>query len=334
MSGCKGGQRAVVERQCLRRYRRVSAHIEFGLDACVQQKQLQDVFDLAHGGAAENGHLFWAQGPRLRSKLAAQSAFFLQNECGVERIFQSSCKCFPPKTRLQFGEKAVGINHYYSRKASINKPFVAGQKAVWAHKPRFSHLQPCKSGGAACYNNSVLYRVCSASCIFAHSGAKRETFCVPDSFIFVYQPERREEHHAVYICTQQFQRGWTWIRAWLFMKRRWACGRCARHATDAFTLRLPGRTASRPTMLELTWLADRAEAYDLGENEFHLAFTVDDYAAAHALHEEMGCICFENPGHGHLFHRGPGRLLAGDRARQEMTRHACGAGRYAPKSSR
>ena len=47
--------------------------------------------------------------------------------------------------------------------------------------------------------------------------------------------------------------------------------------------------------------SDRAEAYDLGENEFHLAFTVDDYAAAHALHKEMGCICFENEAMGIYF---------------------------------
>ena len=37
-----------------------------------------------------------------------------------------------------------------------------------------------------------------------------------------------------------------------------------------------------PHLLELTWLRDRKEAYNLGENEFHLAFLVDDYEAAHA----------------------------------------------------
>jgi len=47
--------------------------------------------------------------------------------------------------------------------------------------------------------------------------------------------------------------------------------------------------------LELTWLRDRQEPYDLGDEEFHLAFETDDYAAAHARHEKMGCICFENP---------------------------------------
>ena len=47
--------------------------------------------------------------------------------------------------------------------------------------------------------------------------------------------------------------------------------------------------------LELTWLKDHPQPYDLGECEFHLAFRADDFEAAHRLHEEMGCICFENP---------------------------------------
>ena len=46
--------------------------------------------------------------------------------------------------------------------------------------------------------------------------------------------------------------------------------------------------------LELTWLKDHPQKYDLGEEEFHLAFRTDDFEAAHALHEEMGCIAFEN----------------------------------------
>ena len=54
-------------------------------------------------------------------------------------------------------------------------------------------------------------------------------------------------------------------------------------------------------LLELTWLRDRTDAYNLGENEFHLAFEVDDYEAAHAKHAEMGCICYENPAMGIYF---------------------------------
>ena len=53
--------------------------------------------------------------------------------------------------------------------------------------------------------------------------------------------------------------------------------------------------------LELTWLRDHPQAYDLGECEFHLAFATEDYDAAHKLHEEMGCICYENPAMGIYF---------------------------------
>ena len=57
--------------------------------------------------------------------------------------------------------------------------------------------------------------------------------------------------------------------------------------------------------LELTWLRDHPQKYDIGEEEFHLAFRTDDFEAAHALHEEMGCICFENPSMGIYFIQDP-----------------------------
>ena len=53
--------------------------------------------------------------------------------------------------------------------------------------------------------------------------------------------------------------------------------------------------------LELTCLEDHPQPYNLGECEFHLAFRTDDYEAAHKLHEEMGCICYENPAMGIYF---------------------------------
>lgn len=46
--------------------------------------------------------------------------------------------------------------------------------------------------------------------------------------------------------------------------------------------------------LELTHLRDFDRKYDLGDNEFHLAFRADDFEKAHALHRDMGCICYEN----------------------------------------
>ncbi len=57
--------------------------------------------------------------------------------------------------------------------------------------------------------------------------------------------------------------------------------------------------------LELTYLFDRTEPYDLGEVEFHLAMTADDMEAAHKHHEEMGCICVENPSMGIYFIEDP-----------------------------
>lgn len=53
--------------------------------------------------------------------------------------------------------------------------------------------------------------------------------------------------------------------------------------------------------LELTWLRDWDRAYNLGDNEFHLALVVDDFEAAHQRHKEMDCICFENEAMGIYF---------------------------------
>ena len=57
--------------------------------------------------------------------------------------------------------------------------------------------------------------------------------------------------------------------------------------------------------LELTWLRDRKEPYNLGENEFHLAFTVEDFEAAYEHHKKMGCICYENKAMGIYFINDP-----------------------------
>jgi lactoylglutathione lyase len=73
-----------------------------------------------------------------------------------------------------------------------------------------------------------------------------------------------------------------------------------RSDNEAFTLVFlgDGITAHQ---LELTYLKDRTEPYDLGENEFHLAFTVQDYAAALHKHKEMDCVIFENTAMGIYF---------------------------------
>lgn len=57
--------------------------------------------------------------------------------------------------------------------------------------------------------------------------------------------------------------------------------------------------------IELTWLRDKEGPYNLGDNESHIAFIVDDFDAAYALHKDMGCICYENKAMGLYFIEDP-----------------------------
>ena len=77
-----------------------------------------------------------------------------------------------------------------------------------------------------------------------------------------------------------------------------------RKDSDGFTLVYLG-DGIHDHQLELTWLKDRTEPYELGDNESHIAFVVDDFEAAHTLHEQMGCICYENPEMGIYFIHDP-----------------------------
>lgn len=77
-----------------------------------------------------------------------------------------------------------------------------------------------------------------------------------------------------------------------------------RKTGDGFTIVYVANVAA-DFELELTHLEGHPQAYDLGECEFHLAFQTDDYEAAHQLHEEMGCICFENQEMGIYFIQDP-----------------------------
>jgi len=67
-----------------------------------------------------------------------------------------------------------------------------------------------------------------------------------------------------------------------------------------FTLVYLGDGTS-PHLLELTWLHDRKDPYNLGDNEIHLAFFADDINAAYDLHKSMSCVCFENKSMGLYF---------------------------------
>jgi len=75
-------------------------------------------------------------------------------------------------------------------------------------------------------------------------------------------------------------------------------------ADGSFTLVFLGDGQSGHS-LELTWLRDRKDPYNLGDNEMHICFTTDDYDGAYKKHGEMGCICYENPGMGLYFINDP-----------------------------
>jgi len=63
-----------------------------------------------------------------------------------------------------------------------------------------------------------------------------------------------------------------------------------------------GTTANK---LELTWLKSQVKPYDLGDEEFHIAFKTSEFDAAYAHHKKMGCICFENKEMGIYFINDP-----------------------------
>ena|SRR3712207_6243921 len=53
--------------------------------------------------------------------------------------------------------------------------------------------------------------------------------------------------------------------------------------------------------LELTWLRDRTEPYNLGECEYHLAMNTDNYEETFKKHQEMGIVAFINESMGIYF---------------------------------
>ncbi|HTN69293.1 MAG TPA: VOC family protein [Dysgonamonadaceae bacterium] len=73
----------------------------------------------------------------------------------------------------------------------------------------------------------------------------------------------------------------------------------------SFTLVYIGDESTNFT-LELTWLRDRDEPYDLGDNEQHLCVRVEnDYDETRAFHKENGWVCYENEKMGLYFINDP-----------------------------
>ncbi len=93
-------------------------------------------------------------------------------------------------------------------------------------------------------------------------------------------------------------------RSLAFYKEALGLEEIRRKTTEDFIIVYIGN-AETDFELELTWLKEHPQPYDLGEDEFHLAFRTYDYEAAHSPHEKMGCICFENPSKGIYFIEDP-----------------------------
>ena len=72
----------------------------------------------------------------------------------------------------------------------------------------------------------------------------------------------------------------------------------------SFTLVFLG-DGTTPHKLELTCLKGHKGKYNLGDNESHLAFVVDDFQAAHELHRKMDCVCYVNESMGIYFIEDP-----------------------------
>ncbi len=67
-----------------------------------------------------------------------------------------------------------------------------------------------------------------------------------------------------------------------------------RKEAESFTLVFLG-DGQTSHQLELTWLRDWDKpSYNLGDNEFHLCFRVNDYEAAYQKHKDMGVIVYDN----------------------------------------
>ncbi len=63
---------------------------------------------------------------------------------------------------------------------------------------------------------------------------------------------------------------------------------------------------AQSVVLELTWLADHTEPYELGDNESHLCFRVEgDYDEVREYHRSRGWVCYENHDMGLYFINDP-----------------------------
>ena len=73
---------------------------------------------------------------------------------------------------------------------------------------------------------------------------------------------------------------------------------------DSFIIVFLGDESSS-SKIELTWLKAMDRPYNLGDEEFHIAFKTPDFNAAYKHHKKMDCICYENTDMGIYFIKDP-----------------------------
>lgn len=77
-------------------------------------------------------------------------------------------------------------------------------------------------------------------------------------------------------------------------------------ASDGSYIIVYMKDSSSNFLLELTWLKNHPERYDLGECEFHLCVRVsEDYARVRQFHKDLGVVCYENDEMGLYFIEDP-----------------------------
>ena len=64
-------------------------------------------------------------------------------------------------------------------------------------------------------------------------------------------------------------------------------------------------TDENPCQLELTWFKNRKVPYNLGDNDSHIGFRVDNFEEAKEFHKDKGWICSDNPNFGVYFIEDP-----------------------------
>jgi lactoylglutathione lyase len=78
---------------------------------------------------------------------------------------------------------------------------------------------------------------------------------------------------------------------------------------ENFVLVYLGDTFGSQHQLELQWFKNRQTFYNLGDNSFHLAFTVKDFNSAHERHKKLNCICRDVKDAGIYFIKDPDGYL-------------------------